>query len=78
MTGSDHSGSESTSAPDTKMVELGEWARKGTHVMPELSIPADYDPPTAAPLAPAPPAAPAPSAPSEAPSGGGGAPTADE
>jgi hypothetical protein len=49
-------------------VELGESVRKGTQVMPELSVPQNFDPPSAAPIAGAPASDPTPPAP--APSGG--------
>lgn len=55
-----------TPPPVTTTVELGESARKGTQVMPELSVPQNFDPPSAAPIAGAPagdasPSTPAPS-----------------
>lgn len=52
-----------TPSPDTRSVELGESVRKGTQVMPELSVPQNFDPPTAAPMAAAPASDPAQSAP---------------
>ena len=51
------------SPPPATPVELGEGVRKGTHVMPELSVPADFDPPSAAPIATAPASSPAPAEP---------------
>ena len=40
--------------PPSTSVELSEGVRKGTQVMPELSVPQDVDPPSAAPIAAAP------------------------
>lgn len=59
--------SEPTPPPPPERIELGESVRKGTHVMPELSVPQNFDPPSAAPIAAAPasdatPTPPAPSA----------------
>jgi hypothetical protein len=61
-----------TPPPDTRTVELGESVRKGTQVMPELSVPQNFDPPTAAPIAAAPASDSGQSAPAQSGSGGDG------
>lgn len=45
---------ESSPPPAPPPIELGEGVRKGTQVMPEVSLPQGYEPPTAAPVASAP------------------------
>lgn len=69
------------SPPDDTTVELGESVRKGTHVMPELSLPQNFEPPSAAPSAgaPAADATPAePATPSEPSGGSEGSPSAEK
>jgi hypothetical protein len=65
-------GEMSTPAPETRTVELGESVRKGTQVMPELSVPQNFDPPTAAPIVAAPASDPGQSVPAAPASGGDG------
>ena len=64
--------------PDTTTVELGESVRKGTQVMPELSVPQNFDPPTAAPIATAPVSDPGQSAPAAPAAGSDGSSGAEE
>lgn len=64
--------------PAAPPIELGEGVRKGTHVMPEVSLPQGYEPPTAAPVASAPVSDSAPTKPPQSNSGGGDQSSSDQ
>lgn len=67
-----------TPSPETTTVEFGESVRKGTQVMPELSVPQNFDPPSAAPIDTSPVSDTTPAAPPSSSEGADGSSSAEQ